>query len=996
MSVPTLTVKVDWQGTGSFSGGFDNIASRVVDARWRRGRSADYAAETAGGLDLLLDNGDDFLTGSNWIDNPSFEVGTDGWNVVASGGTSAATSIARVADAALGGGSWAGELTTTAAADSGTYYAIPYAFRADQPYTATVYLRVIGGTASWNVSLGSAGTWSDHSTASVSVTQAWAAYSVTWTPNADHADAILAIATDTNEVSGLRIDAVQVNPGEEAYPYVECPTRGMLVSGRPVYVSATYGGQEYAQFFGYVQRFSPDTSAKTVSLTAYDVLGRMADTNVNIPTGPATAYDWRIALLNESEGGNLNLLANPGFDTSLTAWTTSGGLTTSRITTDGAPGTSATTACAQLVFTSATGSFASDCRGAVSKFYASQTYQVSVYLKSSSGQPVKITASLGGTTADSTVTPTSTWVRYSVGVTPTSTVSAASAAGTITITPGSGASFNMTVLVDAAAITKGSNLQPYAAIGSGLQENLCANGSFEGASTTGWSAVNVNTSNTVAIYASGGASAITTGLGVTNWATAYLDYNSSPDFASYATARNGYGVGHRVPFSGTFAAGTTYTMTFSGIAYDNATFKKTLEYRFGTSTDYSSGSCAASVEDYGGRVAVSLTWTPSTTVSSGVYLWAWTVSTCDATTYPSGVSNHALTFGVGITYTAASSFTSTLSATTTTPKVGTYCLSAVTTGPGCGAAYDFGAEGIYFTARLYSVNLWLRSSVSQQIAVTVLGTTTNVSATSAWTAVNLTLTPSTSYGATMTLYIKVAASSTIWIDGVAIVAGALSGPTAKSHWIIPSTGPESTDTYSSTATYSGTASDGLSTLNALTLSRHIVPATTTSPYYEHVDIDREMFVSLAISEVLSEAEDFTSLDSDRTSANNIVVVAYGSTSSHTYSDGVSIQQIGQSPSPQQINGADWFPDTTLPDIIGPAFLARYGRLRTRPRLQVTNSFPNQLERELQELVQVDIPSWRYIGWLGTIQSIETRVSEAGQRWETTYLLEQYPEGIART
>jgi hypothetical protein len=597
MVAPTLTVRIDFANDGAFTGDLDSCAGRVLDCSWTRGRSADFGAEAIGTASFLLDNFDDRYTPDrNWHDNPSFEDGTTGWSVAAIGGLAAATSITQVSDSGAGAGTKAGEAVLTATSASGVHFAIPYAFRSGVTYAITVWLKSMSGNLNVIAGTASAGAV-DNANSSGAITTSWAQKTWTWTPSADRTDAVFYVCTTTAAAATVRIDAIQINPGATANPYIEAPTKGQLVPGRPVHIYATYSATDYPQFYGFTERLTPNPIDRTVAIVCYDQLRRMQEVDVVVAASSVyrTAGDFRREVLGDAERGTRNLLPNPEFATNTTGWDIYSGGTITRVTTDAPEGAGTTSA--DLAWT-AGNCIVTPRIGLSPVFSAGQTYRFSVYLRVTAGT---LAASIGfwetvGATVYSVVdvTATTAWQRFTVDYTPTTTVQAsANNVPRVFVKTTSG-----TLRIGGAAVTRGQALYPYAATGIGRWPNFCDNGSFDGGSTTHWAAASA-------------ARPVSGGAAPNNFATTASQHkygSGSLLVDTPATAKAGVVYFFDVAAQGVyFIAGQPYTVSMWIRPTSNMPYRVGIEsLTGGTDEAHVTGTATANV-----WTQVTVTWTPA-------------------------------------------------------------------------------------------------------------------------------------------------------------------------------------------------------------------------------------------------------------------------------------------------------------------------------------------------------------------------------------------------
>jgi len=421
--VPTVAVRIDWDADGAFTGGYDDVSSRVLSdsVSWTRGRSADFSAEATGAASFTFRDDDHrFTPDRNWHDNPSFERGTTGWSTapaLPNSPSSAATSITQVTDDAGQGGTKAGEVVCSGSQWSGVVFAIPYAFRQSVTYSVAIWLKKMSGSTSIDCGLYSTTAGIDVAVGAGTITTSWAKYTFTWTPTSDHSDVVLWARCTAAAAATFRIDAIQVNPGATANPYLEAPTKGQLVPGRPVHIYATYSATDYPLFSGYIERLTPDPRAQTTTVVCYDVLRRLGEVDVVVPANALvqrSARDFRREALDDFERGDRNLIPNPSFETDIAEWSQwpSGTSGLSRDTSEHYDGAASLKHIASGIYSRS---------GAYSRFtpaaFAGVPYRFSIYAKGSGSWYLRV-GDPGGTYASATFTATGTWTRFSVTHTP--------------------------------------------------------------------------------------------------------------------------------------------------------------------------------------------------------------------------------------------------------------------------------------------------------------------------------------------------------------------------------------------------------------------------------------------------------------------------------------------------------------------------------------------------------------------------------------------------
>lgn len=1005
---PTLVVRVDWSNNGTFTDALDSCTGRVLDdVSYTRGRSADFSGEATGSASFKLDNFDDrYSPDRNWHDNPSFESGTTGWATTAIASlTAAATSIASTPDAGVAG-VWAGAAVLTGTVNSGVAYAIPYLFRSGAAYSISVWLKSISGNLNVQAGMASAGTPADIATSSVPITTSWAQYSFSWTPSADRADGVFFVRTTTAAAATVRIDACQVNPGATANPYIEGPTKGQLVPGRPVHIYATYNAVDYPQFFGYIERLTNDPIQRICTFTCYDVLRPQSERDVVVAgstLAAVTAREFRLAILSDYERGNLNFVENPEFAANTRGWdTTVYGGAISRIAGDAPPGAGIT--CGEYV-TTVTNQAVKYFVRLSPVLFQGQVYRLSIWLRATSGTPrwdLELGVDDGGAGRRvRQLTLSTSWTRYTLTFKMTATIGAnGSGSGGFlhfrVINASLGAS---TIRIGGAAVTRGQGDYAYAAVGTGRPWNMCGNGGFDAGLTTGWSdpwanlianpSFEVNTTGWTAVSGP-----------LTRVATSPLYGSWCGSIPVVIPTVNG------IDFiiSGTFKLGVTYDAQIWMRVDAGGAINATLSLGNGADTA-TSGAGAVGTS----WVARNVSWTPTADRVN---------ATLSARLQPnSGPITAAFFDGAMVTRRSGpgsvGNFTnvgpggaggSTLGISTSTPKYGSGSLSVTTTAvANQGAMYDFHSYGSYPVPFTYTLSLWLRcDSGSLPYKVGVGGnagpsgiwdeaTTTGTASVGVWTRVTLSWTPAQAIDSIpfqntgIYVYQTDAVARTFLVAGVRMIAGPLDD-FEMTHWNV--TADESADVWSSSAAFSGAALGGLSTANGLTLSRHWINAAMAAPWYRYNVEGRVSLRTKASAETYDDdVADMSIADIDRISiSNNVAVTSF--TGTEFYGDAASAAAYGDRPG-AAINGSLYFPDSTIPDVIGPALVARYRIPRARPKITVENRWPSQLQRELNDLITVNFARLRISGGRYVILRIDSKVSDSGQRWTTSYILEEY-------
>lgn len=1009
MVAPALTVRIDFANDGAFTGALDSCAGRVLDdaLSFTRGRSADFSAEATGAASFSLDNFDDRYTPDrNWHDNPSFEDGTAGWSVAAIASlVAAATSISQVIDNAPSAGTKAGEAVLTATLNSGVSYPIPYRFRAGITYSVSVWLKSTLGNLNVRAGLASSGTPADIASSGANITASWAQYTFTWTPSADRTDGVFFVRTTTAATATVRIDAIGVNPGATANTYIEAPTRGQLVPGRPVHIYATFSAVDYPMFYGFIERLTPDPTDRTVAITCYDVLRRFAETDIVVPAHTyvqRSARDFRREALEDFERGDRNLLPNPSFETNLASWANDGG-TLSRVTTDGFDGT----ACAELVAASANTRLFGYARSAPVSF-AGVPYRFSLYARQTSGSGtwmIRLGNDAVSLFASKSITVDTTWRRFSIVYTP---ATSNGSGGALPLRGWIESIAAGTVRIDAAMLTRGPLLFDYSATGAaGRRPTFVGNGSFDGGALNGWK---VGYRNLV-----GNPSFEVDTLG---WSTAGDAFYGGAATLTRQTVDPNVGVGHGqlVTSAGAAAEGTHYAIsgTFkAGVTYDiRATMKRTAGtrgYNLGIGSNGTPADTALTglLTDAAYTVRT-VTWTPSAD-RIDVHLYLKTDVTASATTIlidavmvtkrdSSEIAAPGAYFNDGPNAGLEEPTSRTIG---TTAKYGSKALEFVTPATAkAGMVYDFSHWEPYFVSgQPYTLSAWVRvASGTGSIKVGLAaakpdGMIDEVSATNGavgttYVQITATWTPSADFLTgikQVVLYVcqTDATARTIHVDGVRVIPGS-ADDFEMPQWALA----QESDAYATTASLSGSALAALNQINGYALTRHWIEPTMASPWYQYTTSARDDLAAKTSQETFNDdLADMSAADIDRASIINVVPVQYSGGTEH-YSDAASVVKYGPRPASAVGSGA-FFSGLTIPDSVGPALVARYRDPRARPVIRIENRWPSQLQRELDDLITVTFARLRISNGRYLILRLETTVSEAAQRWTTVYALEEH-------
>lgn len=800
-----------------------------------------------------------------------------------------------------------------------------------------------------------------------------------------------------------------------------------LIPGRAVLVKSTYVGVERPHFYGFIQRVTPDAQGFSVTITCYDPLRRMQETDIVVPANSLiqrSARDMRIAVLEDFERGTRNLIDNPEFAANLNGWSTvQYGGTLTRITTDGPPGAAGTT-CAEYVSTAANQRALAVVRLAPI-YFVGQTYRLSLFLRTTSGTgqwAVGLFSDIINQITERTITATTTWTRFTITFTmPTTTTAAGLNALQVELRAvGAG-----TVRMGNISVTRGQALYPYAAVGTGRWPSWCGNGSFDGGALNGWFDGFTNLVANPSFEAdtagwSGEADAfhtIASGGAITRVTTGTHLYGSA--HGEFATSNIGAGVHYVLP--GTFKAGITYRFRMSArVTAGGASNARLGVGSQGTPSDFAESANTA-VTAGAGFSLLSVAWTPSVDRSDAhLYITNQTGGTISysidglsafrrdqAASVDPFYSNTGPGGGIGSFVTSR--------AISQTAKYGSRSQEFVTPATvGAGRVYDFGhLGGLFVSGRPYTLIVSIRPSSSMPYRVGLGANALNgawdetyadgTAPANEWTDVTVTWTPSADRSSdpaetgtdnlNAVLYVLQtdATARTVLVDGVRVIpesSVAAIDAVVLAHWSLP----QEPDVYLPSAQLTTSALAALGAINKLTLSRHFIRPTLTSPFYQYVVGSRDDLAGKAVAESFNgNFSGFTQADVDRDSIVNILPVSYSGGTTY-YSDEVSVGKYG--PQPQgDIGNASFLPDSTVADVIGPALVQRYREPRARPTWERTASSAaeriSQMERDLDDLLQISLPRLGLVNKKFLIMKSGTTVSKGGVVWRTSWTLEEH-------
>lgn len=1003
MAIPTLTIQIDWANKGSFGGAYDTVLALMgpedPGLATSRGASADRSSDLAGEMTFDLDNPNHRYTlDRNWLDNPSFENGLDGWRTDAVPSLlAAATSITQVTDNSGQGGTKAMEIVLPATNNAGAHFRLPYPVKASRTYSGFFWAKSMSGTLSIRTGGASRGTPTDIASSTTNITTAWARYPWTWTPSADHDDPVIFVRSTTASAATLRIDTGGFNPGATAYDYIEAPTKGELLPGAPIRFYVTRSAVDKARFFGRIQRISPDPNRQVVHVTCRDPLQAMDETDVVIPAdlhATVTAREVYLAILEDFARGNRNLLSNPSFETDTSGWGVSGG-TLTRITTDHAPEAGGS-ACAEFVASGAGQSVTHIAR--MSADFRKGVYHGSAFLRSPAG-PTTWTLEMGFDTVD--VDLTTQWTRFDL--TQELTASQTAVTGSVQLRLVSQAAD--TARIDGVAITRGITLWPYSDTGSGRWPNWLSNGSVEG-SKAGWKAAfanlisNPSFETNTAGWSVAGDAFVSAGTSITR--------NVSNPVYGTASATIVGGNAY-IPIGGTQKSGQKYawglavrTVSGTGNAFAGAGSN-------GTPTDLSKTTVNLPNVTTTPQWITGI-WTPGADRTDG-HFFVGSVSGYDlivdaayifpleANTPVPGYSNTGPGAGVGRPPTIIIPVSSHAVAGRRSLKVTTPALA------GAGVIYDFYDDGAYFVAGkqyAFVVPMEGSSSTPYRVGIGVNkgdGTWDENSVTGTLTAntptdVPLTWTPAadaaadTPFKLVLFIWQTDATARDIYIDGVRGIPGSAADDFEATWWDISHV---TDDSYFQLTDLSGTALSTLQVLNALGLWRLWIRPEMTDPYYSIVAEDRDTFAAKAPVLALTADQGWSGLDLDRDAVITNVRLEWQGGTSHRSAE------VKRGPTKGvTIAGADWFTDRSIADEVATALLFRYSTPRLQPTMVLQASAENEsmfdtiLGLDLNDVVTKSNDAFLMKQQDFVIRREDLRITEGGRKWVGSYPLEEFP------
>lgn len=313
---------------GEFGGATDEIAGTyVTHFEQTHGASTDFSGEAIGEVTLDVDNpidasADYWTPDRNLITNASFESGLDPWlSTGVTHMTQPATNFSLTSTAASG--TYAAMATLSATSNSGVYHPLEGLFPAGVSVTASANLRSIAGSTAVEIGFASLASTANQARSSSTITTGAVDYTVTWQPSFDTSDAAFFVRTRTASAATVNIDKIQINAGSTAGTFMEAPTRPLLSPGAPIHAYASTAGTLYPQFYGAIERITPQPDSMTAQIVAYDPLKALA-VPISDSLAYSTARDARYAVLDDAVRAVTavnNLLPNGDFSVGTAGWT---------------------------------------------------------------------------------------------------------------------------------------------------------------------------------------------------------------------------------------------------------------------------------------------------------------------------------------------------------------------------------------------------------------------------------------------------------------------------------------------------------------------------------------------------------------------------------------------------------------------------------------------------------------------------------------------------
>jgi len=263
--------------------------------------------------------------------------------VVAAGGlVGSGATIGQIADAPTGAGARCMSVALPAKKYAGVWTEIRgQSFRVGATYTLSCYLKVASGNTSLTLGVGDGITPGSWATNNLTGTGSWARYTLSFTSPTSTDRLVVYLRNNSDSVSVVYVDAVQLNGGSSATVYLEAPVKRQLSQGSPVRLRATHNGVTYPLFTGVIERIVPNDKAAQPYVTVYarDPLFSMSHSSASMPKRTRSLRDIRRDILRQHLlDGTDNLVRNGDFiGGSLADWT-AGTYAAIAAVTDGPPG----------------------------------------------------------------------------------------------------------------------------------------------------------------------------------------------------------------------------------------------------------------------------------------------------------------------------------------------------------------------------------------------------------------------------------------------------------------------------------------------------------------------------------------------------------------------------------------------------------------------------------------------------------------------------------
>lgn len=791
-----------------------------------------------------------------------------------------------------------------------------------------------------------------------------------------------------------------------ANTYIEAPTKGQLVPGRPVHIYATYDGTDYPQFAGYIERLTPRPADRTVEVTCYDPLAKMARRSMALPTRSRTHREIRIDVLNAWAAARRNYVPNPRFATDTAGWGGGGAGFTSltRITTDGPNVEGIGLTCGEAVMSASSGEVHT---GGWPNGLPPGPARVTFWARSVSGSTaLTLTTYLPAFNSVEALTLTSSWQRFTIVV----PMGAASSYGSnVRFSLGAAGTFRLTgasVTVgaedwafDAASIDYGApdimvlddpsfEIEPPTNNWRGCRSLMVSNWDFE-TDLTGWS---------------GAGDAFTTAQAIARTTADW--YTGAASCSMTGTIATGQGFFYAI--TGTFHSGKPYTV-YCAVKSPNSIGVTVGIGSQGTPADYASVTPSLTA----GWVIATFTWTPSADrtdahlfvrASAGATgtVWADTMWVWPGSVSPGAIVTTPVGFGLPA---------DTWTRNATDGSSGSACMEVVGSGEANSgvqyitdaAVYVAAGQTVTFSCDVKSVS----GSTALQIGIgneydSTDSSTAAFTATGAWTRRSVSWTPSAAAFGVPFIRCTAAAASAFRVDAVLLEVGAAASAFEPSFATLAVENGRAPD-YSG----GGTVAELLADVNRVTLTRHWVEATLAFPWFEYVTQPRAALLAASSAETYNDdVADVAGLEIDDTVVNVVRVTpgtkyidANGATQTNSLvnqyavgSDRDSVEKYSPHAGTDISSALLESPpgDRSVSQALADAIVAQGKDPRPRPRMTVGNRWPSQLQRQLGDVITLTFALQRIYSQRYSILTLDTKISEAGQQWDTTYVLEEMP------